>query len=68
MTIAESVVISQYMWRTEIRIIPPHKLFCNKCEKMIGIGDRIGYTVSGRFIGFNCKACFNKVLEAQRMN
>ena len=68
MVLAEAEEITRYMWRTSIRIIAPRLRYCNACNKEIGIGDRIGYTINGRFIGFNCKECFDRVLEAQRMN
>ena len=68
MEIVEARRINQEAWRTIIKTMPATQLHCNHCGKAIGIGDFIGHTLSGRLEGFNCKACFEVLKKAQRMN
>ena len=66
--LVKAYIITQEAWR-ELRLkIPLDEFNCIACHKRIGIGDRVGYNMELKFLGFRCKDCMEEVLEAQRMN
>ena len=66
--LVRAFVITPEFWR-ELRLKHSLDEFkCHQCDRDVGIGDRVGYSLDHQFLGFCCKLCFDKVLEAQRMN